>query len=241
MERAMRSLLAFFAASAIVACSSSSSTSGTTPDTLPPTAPPTAPPPVSLAPPPPSGSDAGADSGLTGQCASTFGAALTTGFGRIDGTIYAVQKPSDTQCTMPNSDHVVLQVLMNGAVYRMVVNVQGSGADTRIWYVKLAHALPAPAYAEGWHADAQLDYVTTLDAHTTSPFQPFTMDPLVTELAGELHVGDPISVYATVGAGRPESAHLVHRNATNQDGAIVLAPSSATPSFLLFHFADQTF
>ena len=26
-----------------------------------------------------------------------------------------VQKPSDTQCTLPNSDHVIIQVLMNGA------------------------------------------------------------------------------------------------------------------------------
>jgi hypothetical protein len=240
MQRAMRFLFAFVAASAIAACSSSSSTSGSTPGTPP--GPPVAPPPVSLAaPPPPPESDAGADSGLTGQCASTFGASLTEGFGRIDGIVYAVQKPSDTQCTMPNSDHVVLQVLMGGAVYRMVVNVQGSGADTRLWLLKVQHALPAPAYAEGWHADAQLDYVTTLSVHTTDAFTPYEMDPLVTEVAGELHVGDPISVYATVGAGRPESAHLVHRNATNQDGAIVLAPSSATPSLLLFHFADQTF
>src|SRR4051812_30658230 len=31
-----------------------------------------------------------------GTCASTFGKALTEGFGRIDGVVHAVQKPSDT-------------------------------------------------------------------------------------------------------------------------------------------------
>jgi hypothetical protein len=183
-----------------------------------------------------------ADAGLTGKCADTFGASLTTGFGRIDGIVYAVQKPSDTQCVMPNSDHVVLQVLMSGAVYRMVINVSGSGADPKIRYQKIAHALPAPAFAEGWHAAAPLDYVTTLGVHTTdAAFTAYDLAPLVTELASELHVGDPISVYATVGTGRPESAHLVHRNKTDEDGAVVLAPSSASPSMLVFHFADQTF
>ena len=43
----------------------------------------------------------------TGKCADAFGSELVAGFGRIDGTIYAVQKPSDTTCTFPNSDHVV--------------------------------------------------------------------------------------------------------------------------------------
>jgi hypothetical protein len=178
----------------------------------------------------------------TGMCASAFGSALTEGFGRIDGTVYAVQKPSDKTCTFPNGDHVVLQVLMNGAVYRLVVNVQSdrATADPRIQIATLSHALPAPAFAEGWHAAAPLDYVTSLGAHSDASFTPLTLDEATTKIAAEVKVGDPISVYGTSGAGRPESAHLIHRNATNQDGAIVIDPTTA-PKFMLFHFDNQTF
>lgn len=243
-----RAFLSFSTSAAIVlatlglapACSSSAASSpSTTPDAA------VAVPEESPDAGSPAAQDAGEDAAvaLTGQCASTFGSALTDGFGRIDGVVYAVQKPSDTQCVMPNADHVVVQVLVNGAVYRMVVNVKsdraGSSPDVR--YAKLPHALPAPAWAEGWHTDAPLDYVTTLGASTTTTgFSPTPMNDLVSELASVLVVGAPVSVYATSGDGRPESAHLVHRNKTNQDGAIVLSPS-ASPTFLLFHFDGQTF
>ena len=178
----------------------------------------------------------------TGMCASTFGGALTAGFGRIDGTVYAVQKPSDTTCTFPNGDHVIVQVLMNGAVYRLVVNVQSDRAvgDPKILVATMPHALPAPAFAEGWHADAPLDYVTSLGAHSDASFTALTLDDATTKIAAVVKVGDPVAVYGTSGAGRPESAHLIHRNATNADGAIVVSPT-ASPTFILFHFDNQTF
>ncbi|MBX3189920.1 MAG: hypothetical protein KF819_23035 [Labilithrix sp.] len=179
----------------------------------------------------------------TGKCADAFGSALTEGFGRIDGIVYAVQKPSDTQCVMPNDDHVVVQVLMNGAVYRMVVNVQSDrqGVDPKIRVAVVPHALPPPAFAEGWHLGAVLDYARTLDVHAGSAFTPRALAEAVAQIDGEVKVGDPVSVYAVSGAGRPESAHLVHRNRRDEDGAIVVLPSSATPKFLLFHFDGQTF
>lgn len=178
----------------------------------------------------------------SGKCADMFGSALTAGFGRIDGTIYAVQKPSDTTCTFSNADHVILQVLMNSAVYRLVVNVQSdrAGADPKIRIAILDHALPGPAFAEGWHIPAPLDYVTTLGAHADGTFTALTLDEATTKLVSELKVGDPVSVYGTSGAGRPESAHLIHRNAADQDGAIIVSPTTS-PRFLLFRFDNQTF
>jgi len=146
-------------------------------------------------------------------------------------------------CVFPNSDHVIVQILIDSAVYRMVVNVQRdrSGVDPKIRVGTVAHALPAPAFAEGWHLGAPLDYVTTLGAHSTDPsFSPLTLADATAKIAGELKVGDPVSIYAESGAGRPESTHLVHRNATNRDGAIVVDPTT-TPKFLLFHFENQTF
>jgi len=178
----------------------------------------------------------------TGMCATTFGSALTEGFGRIDGIVYAVQKPSDTTCTFPNKDHVILQVLMNGAVYRLVVNVQSdrAGSDPKIQIATLPHVLPAPAFAEGWHADAPLDYAASLGAHSDASFTPLTLDEATTKIAGDVKVGDPIAVYGTSGVGRPESAHLIHRNVANRDGAIVISPTTS-PKFMLFHFDNQVF
>lgn len=189
----------------------------------------------------PDASDSGA--GLSGKCADTFGSALTAGTGRLDGIVYAVQKPSDTQCVMPNSDHVVLQVLMNAAVYRMVVNVKSDrqDQDVRVRFLAMPHALPAPPFAEGWHLGAPLDY-PALDAHNAA-FAPLEMDALVAKIASLVRVGDKVAVYAESGQGRPESAHKIHRNAAGKarDGAIVVSPDSASPTFLLFHFDGQTF
>lgn len=192
----------------------------------------------------PTSADAGEDAGLRldGICAKTFGDKLTMGFGRIDGIVYAVQKPSDSQCVMPNSDHLVLQVLMNGAVYRMVVNVMSdrAGQSPDLRFAKLPHALSGPAWSEGWHTDAPLDYAKTLGATSASGFAPKAMNDLVAAIAADVVVGAKVSVYATSGDGRPESAHLVHRNKTNVDGAIVISPTTS-PTFLLFHFDNQTF
>ena len=178
----------------------------------------------------------------SGKCADTFGSELTAGFGRIDGTIYAVQKPTDTSCAMPNGDHVILQVLMHGAVYRLVVNVQSDrdGGDPRIQIATLDHALPSPPFAEGWHLPAPLDYVTTLGVHADASFTPLSLADATATIVAALKVGDPVAVYGTSGAGRPESAHLIHRNATNQDGAIVITPTTS-PKFMVFHFDNQTF
>ena len=179
-----------------------------------------------------------AEPAFDGSCVvASFGSALTTGFGRIDGTITAIQMPNDQACSMPNRDHLILQVLMKGAVYRMVVN-------TDVKVLELEHALPAPAFGDGWHTGVALDYAKDLGFASTSFADPGDMNATVQKvIAAGLEVGDPVSVYATSGAGRPESAHLVLRNpnVANTDGAIVVRPDGAKPKFVLFAFDDQTF
>jgi hypothetical protein len=61
---------------------------------------------------------------------------------------------------------------------------------------------------------------------------------VISQLTGELTIGAPISVYAT-GYG-PDGGHDIHRQAANQDGAVVLAPTTA-PRYLMFRFATQSF
>ena len=207
------------------------------------------------------GADAGQDAGdpdLAARCAILcegdagppppdavcFGDELTDGFGRIDGTLLAVQGPTDTQCALPNDDHLIVQVLLHGAAYRMVVNILSdgrNGTDTRLRFADVAAALPAPAWQDGWHTDAPLDYASTLGVHDgDAAFTPTAMDDLVAQIGSRLQVGAPISVYAT-SDNRPNAAHLVHRNGGARDGAIVVGPTSADPHFLLLHFDGQSF
>lgn len=190
--------------------------------------------------------DGGADSLAIGRCADQFGTALTEGFGRIDGVVQAVQKPSDTDCAMAEKDRLVVQVLMNGAVYRMVVDIADPGAsDMKLRVSAFPHAMPQPDYEEGWHTGVPLDYANILGAHSADGgFVPLTPDDVIAKIAGEVKAGDPVSVYAISGPGQPSGASLVHRNRparVNEDGAIVVAPTSGAPKFLLFHFDYQTF
>jgi hypothetical protein len=174
------------------------------------------------------------------MCASTFGQDLTNNFGRLDGTVLAVVQPSDTQCTAPNDDHVVLQVRMNGEAYRMVINIQSSFGDPDVRFLAIDHALPVPAWNEGWHIGLALDYATDFGVHSSSsPFTPHPLAELSGIVADAITIGQKVSVYATSSGG--DSAHKIHRNEGLTDGAIVLDADSANPHVLLFHFSDQLF
>ena len=190
--------------------------------------------------------DAALDGGAApdGRCASTFGSDLTAGFGRLDGIVYAVQRPSDKGCAFPNASHVIVQVAIRGAVHRVAVALGSTrpGTDPQMRY----RAMPAPlrggAFAEGWHAPASLDYALDLFFRDGAEggFAPRSRDEVVAELASKLVVGAKVSIFATSDVGRPDSAHLVHRNATKRDGAIVVDPTGS-PTYLLFHFDGQDF
>lgn len=180
-----------------------------------------------------------------GPCAMTFGTALTPAFARIDGTVVAVVPPNDQACAAPNSTHLVIQVMMGGAVYRMVVDVLSSTADPDsgsydVLFTELDAPLAAGTWAEGWHPGFALDYVTTLSVHSPT-FTAMKEADLVAKITSEIELGDHISIFATATSAEPDSAHLVHRNHTNADGAIVVHPDSANPHYLLLRFSEQVF
>jgi len=182
-----------------------------------------------------------ADVSPAAACASAFGTALPAGYGRLDGVVRAVVTPADTQCAMPNRTHVVVQVEAGGAVYRMVVNVASTaaGVDPRVRFAEVAHDLPWPAWAEGFHGDQQVDYAATLGLHSdAAPFAPATSGELVARVAARVRVGARVSIYAQGSGG--SSAHLVHRNGDRDDGAIVVDPTGS-PRFMVFHFDGQSF
>lgn len=194
----------------------------------------------------PEDSGAAPDGAPDGSCTETFGTSLTMGFGRIDGTVYAIQKPGERTCAQPDEDFLVLQVMMDGEVYRLLVDVgtDRGGASTQIHMATVPHEMPQPEYAEGWQTGVPLDYANMLGVHSADGgFALLSVAEAVTKIAAEVKVGDPVSVYATSALDHPERAEIIRRNTPgkNEDGAIVVRPTSGAPTFLLFHQADQKF
>lgn len=169
-------------------------------------------------------------------CTDAFGDQLTDSFGRVDGTMLAIVAPDDTQCPLVNNDHLVLEVTMSGAVYRMVINVD------QVYFAEVdVPQLAGGAWQEGWHPTALLDYVTMLQL-SSGDFTPHSMAELVQLVSDQIEIGKPISVFATSSGGTyASSAHLVHRNGQNHDGAIVTNPTGTNFHYLTFRFDDQSF
>ncbi len=171
---------------------------------------------------------------LAAPCVSEFGSLFTRSNGRADGTLIALVRPQDTGCTLPNDDHAVLQLSILGHNQRLVVSVD----DIAIHQVNAP--LVGPPYEEGWHTDQHLDYPGDLGVASTD-FTTVSMTEAVDFLCGELALGAPVSVYAYCDGDYPSSAHQIHRNNNYPDGAIVVHPDSASPTWLLFRYTNQSF
>lgn len=165
-------------------------------------------------------------------CVSTYGHALTSDHGRLDGTLVSIVQKNDPQSCNGDSTHVHLQVKMNGDVYDIAVNIDGYEGE-------LDAPMPGGAYAEGWHVGVTLDYPTDLALHSTAIT--LTGIPQVrARVLEQLTNANHISVFGT-GYTDLTGAHLIHRNPTNHDGALVLDPMSATPHLLVFRFEQDSF
>lgn len=176
-------------------------------------------------------------------CTASFGNAITADYGRVDGIITAVIEPGNQRCIDQDNDHVIVQVRMRNAIYRMVVNVESNSLVKEIRMRNVPHPLLGPSFAEGWHPGVTLDYVTDLGVHSTD--DSWTAEPLqaaAQRIADVLIIGAPIAVYASsFGGAMASGVHLIHRNAPGLDGALVVDPTGAIPVFVLFHFENQTF
>jgi hypothetical protein len=168
-------------------------------------------------------------------CTSQFGSALTAVYGRLDGYLVSIVQPSNSNACNADTDHVHLQVKMNGAIYDVAVNVGSSGNvdDVRTF----TKDLPLPQWSEGWHPGVLEDYVS-LGVHATD----MTQEPraqIASEITADLASVNHISVFGT-GYG-PDGAHLVHRNGQGHDGLIVTNPLSSPSHVRMFSFTNQAF
>lgn len=168
-------------------------------------------------------------------CTSTFGNALSTTFGRLDGILVAIVPPSGGGCNADN-DHVHLQIRANGAVYDVAITL-ADGALEDVHSKTFEHALLGPVWAEGWHTGLPIDY-PALGIHAADvPLR--SKAQLASEITADLQTANHISVYG-VGYG-PGGAHLVHRNGNLHDGLVVTDPLSTPGRVRLFSFTNQAF
>jgi hypothetical protein len=175
----------------------------------------------------------------TAMCASTFGNAIgSTGFARFDGTVVAVLPPGNNCEDAGNRTHLVLEMTFSGAAYRMVVDVDDTSAPGTIHAHTMMHDMIGGPWQDGIHA-VPLDYAGNFNLHTAD-FPSESTSDAVTAITNALDIGAHVSVFATA-VGEVDSAHLIHRNLSGQDGAIVVGVDGPSPTWLLFAFADQSF
>jgi hypothetical protein len=163
------------------------------------------------------------------QCTSTFGNALDTSFGRLDGYLVAIVPPNQRGCNGDNA-HVHLQILMKGAVYDAAVNVDGEFHQQDL-------KAPGAPWSEGWHTGLS-DYYANLGVHSNA-FTQSTVAQLAPVVEQALANANHISVWAT-GYG-PTGVHLVHYHGGFSDGMVIVDPLSPTSHALMFAFQGDTF
>jgi hypothetical protein len=170
-------------------------------------------------------------------CTNTFGSAMNTTFGRLDGFLVSIVNPGGSTCRS-DAHHVHLQVLVNGGVQDIAVNVDSNVGNPDVDFLTLNAPLAGAAWTEGWHASQQLDFVNNLGVHSGS-FTEKTPSQLASLVDTTLASANHVSIFTT--GFDATGGHLIHRNPTNHDGAIVINPLSSSPTYLLFHFTTQSF
>ena len=181
--------------------------------------------------------------------AGELGIALTSGHGRVDGTVSAIVPPGDEACPVSaNATHMTIEVKVAGKIERVVLTATDTdSSDGKMHFLAKDAPLIGPAWAEGWHTgpDVALDYVNALGVHGPD-FKALSMAELTTAVSEPIAIGDRISLVSTVDdkAGTQlygTRSHLVHRysaGGVGADGAVVLHPDT-NPKWLLFYYASE--
>lgn len=168
---------------------------------------------------------------MQGACTSTLGTGMSAAFGRLDGYVWAVVPASGTTC--PNdASHVHIQVKMSGSIYDLTVD----NTSSNLMLEKDITLGGIQQWSEGWHTGVTFDYVAqgihSSDAWVSSST---IRSALETELANANHISIFTTGYSTSGG------HLIQRNTTNSDGAVIINPLSSTQHVFFFRFTTTTF
>ncbi|HEX3476404.1 MAG TPA: lamin tail domain-containing protein [Kofleriaceae bacterium] len=172
------------------------------------------------------------------SCTGTFGSAMTTAFGRLDGFLVAIVNPNTTTSCRGDDNHIHLQVKVNGRIEDIAVNVESTSGNPDVDFRTVGAALRGGAWTEGWHPGQTLDYRNSLGV-TSGSFTEETLTQLTASVDNLLASANHVSIFTT--GFDATGGDLVHREGSNHDGAIVINPTTSNPTYLLFHFTNQTF
>lgn len=167
------------------------------------------------------------------ECTGTFGNGLSGTSGRLDGTIVAIVEPGGPRSCHGDRTHLHLQVLANGSVYDVAVNMDGLVAEKDT-------PLPGEGWAEGWHRGSSLHYDTDLGLHSAD-FQGGNLVEVTRLMDDALASANHVSIFGTLyGHG---GLHLIHRSrsASGIDGAVVVDPLAQSAKVYAFRFDNQSF
>jgi hypothetical protein len=189
--------------------------------------------------------DAGGGGGGTGDgtptrqpCTGTFGSAMTATFGRLDGFLVAIVNPNTTTSCRGDDNHIHLQVKVNGGIEDIAVNSASTTGNPDVDFRTVSAALRGGAWTEGWHPGQTLDYATNLGV-TSGSFTEENQTQLTQLVDSALANANHVSIFTTGFDGT--GGHLIHRQGGGHDGAIVINPTTSSPTYLLFHFTTQSF
>jgi hypothetical protein len=171
-------------------------------------------------------------------CTGNFGSQFTTAFGRLDGFLVSIVNLNASSTCRGDNNHLHLQIKVKNQIEDIAVNVESTTGDPNVGFRTLNHALVDGAWVEGWHPGVTMDYANSLGVHSTT-FTSTPINTLVSQLDSLLANANHVSIFATGFDGT--GGHDIHREPTNHDGAIVINPTTANPTYLLFRFSDQTF
>ena len=171
-------------------------------------------------------------------CTGTFGSAMTATFGRLDGFLVAIVNPNTTTSCRGDDNHIHLQVKVNGGIEDIAVNIASTTGNPDVDFLTVNAALRGGAWTEGWHPGQTLDYATSLGVHSGN-FTEQTPTGLTTLVDNAIAGANHVSIFAT--GFDPTGGHLIHREGSSHDGAIVIDPTTSNPTYLLFHFTTQSF
>ena len=171
-------------------------------------------------------------------CTSTFGTAMSATFGRLDGFLVSIVNPNTTTACRGDDNHIHLQVKVNGGIEDIAVNIASTTGNPDLDFRTINAALRGGAWTEGWHTGQTLDYPTNLGVSSTS-FTEETPTQLTTLVDNAIANANHVSIFTT--GFDATGGHLVHREGSSHDGAIVINPTTTSPTYLLFHFTTQSF
>lgn len=165
------------------------------------------------------------------------GTAVSTSYGRLDGTLVFVVGIGQGRSCNGDDNHVHLQVEVSGEVYDVAVDIGATNDEVGLYETSIE--VPGGAWSEGWHGSDAFAY-PGLGVHSSSlPLE--APKQVGTELESLLTSTSKISIFCT-GYSQGNGCHDVHyTNGSGRDGAIVLDPTSTTSPVLFFRFSTQSF